>query len=128
MAEAVRKSILLVDDDADVLVSLRRLVERTMPDARFFSAESPKDALLILEREKIDVVVSDFRMPGMDGIEFLEQAKRRSPDLLTIMLTAYPTPNIAKEAVRRGGVILLVTKPFDPEAFVDVIKAIAFGR
>lgn len=128
MVEGDRRSILLVDDDVDVLVSLRRLVERTMPEARFLSAESAKDALAILARERVDVVVSDFRMPGMDGIEFLEEARKRSPDVLTIMLTAYPTPKVARDAVRRGGVILLVTKPFDPEAFVDVVRTIAFGR
>jgi adenylate cyclase len=119
-----RKTLLLVDDDADVLLSLSRLVERMIPNVDFITASSADEGLRIIESHPIDVVVSDFRMPEKDGIQFLEEAKRRVPGLVTLMLTAYPSQQIAQDAVKRGGVILLITKPFDPEYFVKVLEAI----
>ena len=123
-----RKVVLLVDDDADILLSLGRLVSRLLPEVDFLTASSGKQGLDVIAAQRVDIVVSDLRMPDMDGIAFLEEAKRRVPGILTLMLTAYPSPEVAQDAVKRGGVILLVTKPFDPAYFVKVLDAISNGR
>ncbi len=81
--------ILLVDDEKDIRDSLSQLLGLAFPEARISTAGSGGEALHILEQELIDVVVSDFRMPGMDGLELLQRVRDEWPDVTRIILSAY---------------------------------------
>jgi response regulator RpfG family c-di-GMP phosphodiesterase len=103
------KKILFVDDDQKTRRAYRRRLQE------FFeleTADSGKEGLCFLKtRGPYAVVVSDMRMPGMDGIEFLQQAKIESPQTVRIMLTAYADMLTAIEAVNHGHIFRFLTKP-----------------
>ncbi|MBJ2145939.1 nitrogen regulation protein NR(I) [Vibrio sp. IB15] len=113
----------VVDDDS----SIRWVVEKTLSSAdikceTFADAES---VLLALERETPDVLVSDIRMPGIDGIELLHQVHQRSPDLPVIIMTAHSDLDAAVNAYQKGAFEYL-PKPFDiDETLTLVERAIA---
>ncbi len=105
-----KDTVLLLDDDQNVLNSLRRLFAR---DFDILMSTSGPEALDLLTRNEVSVIVSDNLMPGMKGAEFLQHAKRISPDSVRIMLTGYGDMQAAVEAINRGGVYKFVTKPWD---------------
>ena len=82
----------------------------------------------ILGRERIDLIVSDFRMPGVNGVDFLQAAKKAHPYVVSVMVTAYPNPQLAVDAVHLGGVVFLITKPFDPGYFVSLLKSLSEAK
>ncbi|WP_299687078.1 nitrogen regulation protein NR(I) [uncultured Vibrio sp.] len=116
----------VVDDDS----SIRWVVEKTLSSAdikceTFADAES---VLLALERETPDVLVSDIRMPGIDGIELLQQVHQRSPDLPVIIMTAHSDLDAAVNAYQKGAFEYL-PKPFDiDETLTLVERAIAHSQ
>ncbi len=116
----------VVDDDS----SIRWVVEKTLSSAdikceTFADAES---VLLALERETPDVLVSDIRMPGIDGIELLQQVHQRSPDLPVIIMTAHSDLDAAVNAYQKGALEYL-PKPFDiDETLTLVERAIAHSQ
>ncbi|HRF47092.1 MAG TPA: response regulator [Anaerolineales bacterium] len=104
-------TILLVDDEPSVLAALKRALR---PDGyRILTAESGAEALELLEREPVAVIVSDQRMPRMSGAEFLELARQYAPDTGRIMLTGYAEPQAIIDAINRGGVYRYISKPWD---------------
>src|SRR5579864_1755094 len=106
------RTVLLVDDDQ----SFRRVMEYQLHEDgyRVLTAASASAALLQLGLEPIDVVVTDVKMPGEDGLELLGRRKALEPDLPVVMLTAHGTIGSAVEAMKRGAVDYL-TKPFTRE-------------
>jgi len=116
----------VVDDDS----SIRWVVEKTLSSAdikceTFADAES---VLMALERETPDVLVSDIRMPGIDGIELLNQVQQRSPDLPVIIMTAHSDLDAAVNAYQKGAFEYL-PKPFDiDETLTLVERAIAHSH
>ncbi|RME74006.1 MAG: sigma-54-dependent Fis family transcriptional regulator [Planctomycetota bacterium] len=89
-------------------------------DVRTFA--DPREALLALEREPADVVVTDFRLPGLDGLEVLARLRRSAPETPVIVMTAYGTVEQAVRAMREGA-FDYIAKPFEPEEM-----ALAIGR
>jgi len=110
--------ILLVDDDKDILDVLGVLFETDGHDVRF--AENYNEALALVETESFDLVLTDYRMPRMHGLYLLEMVKDLCPDLPVVIMTAYQTEEMKKEAKRKGAA-LLITKPF---AYDEVMSAI----
>lgn len=117
-------SILLVDDDSEILESMRDLLKLTFPKVRVLTAPSGEAALQLLKNEHPWIIVSDYRMPGMDGVEFLRRSIPAVPDAARLMMSAYADPKVAKEASEKAGVALLVTKPFQLEYFVQVLGSL----
>jgi DNA-binding NtrC family response regulator len=115
------KALLIVDDEPDLLVSTRSLFEATFEGLEVLTAASAEEGLAILHERRPDVIISDYRMPGMDGLQFLGEAERLYPDVPRIMITAFAEPTLAVEAARRAGVVLLIAKPFDLQYFVDIV-------
>jgi two-component system response regulator HydG len=114
--------LVLVVDDKSNMVRLMAKVLRA--DARVRTANRGADALRILENESVDVVLSDLRMPDMDGIEVLKRCKQLRPEAEFILMTAYASVTTAIEALRLGAYDYL-TKPFEPaEARAVVLRAI----
>jgi two-component system response regulator AtoC len=123
---SVLASVLIVDDDPAVGKVLSALIRQEGLQAR--DVRSADAALTLLEAHPFDVVITDLRMPGMDGMALLEAASKRWPDLPIIMLTAHGTVSVAVEAMKRGAADFL-TKPFDREQILYVVrKALAAAR
>lgn len=114
------KRILLVDDEPNVLSALRRQLR----DLYEIEVETdPTMALLNIDKKKpFAAVVSDFRMPKMNGIEFLNEFKQKSPDTTRLMLTGYADLENAIRAVNDGNVFRFLTKPCDNQTFVNNVK------
>jgi two-component system response regulator HydG len=113
--------VLVVDDKMNMV----RLMAKVLgADARVRTANRGAEALRILENESVDVVLSDLRMPDMDGIEVLKRCKQLRPEAEFILMTAYASVATAIEALRLGAYDYL-TKPFEPEeARAVVLRAI----
>jgi response regulator RpfG family c-di-GMP phosphodiesterase len=103
--------ILLVDDEPSILASLRRLLKSH--GFEVFLANSGQEGLEVLEREPIDIVFSDMRMPGMDGSQFLEQVFARWPETKRILLTGYADVKSTIAAVNQGKIWRYIAKPWD---------------
>jgi two-component system response regulator PilR (NtrC family) len=104
--------ILVVDDERSMRELLQIVLRREGHQVRL--AESGPVAVAELEREPVDVLISDIKMPGMSGVDVLREAKRLDPDIVGIMVTAYASTESAVEALRLGAYDYL-TKPFDVE-------------
>ena len=118
------KTVLIVDDDPDILESLGSLVETGL-GLRTVTAASGQAGLQILAHRTIDAVVSDFRMPGMDGCTFIRRAHELHPRLPAILITAFSDVAIEEEC-RGMGAMAMMRKPVDPQAFEALLaQAIA---
>ena len=103
--------VLLVDDDPGVLAALVRLLKRSGLETR--TESSGLAALEVLEAFRPDLVISDHRMPGMDGVEFLTQVKARLPHTQRILLTGEAEREAIEGAIARSEVFRLIFKPWD---------------
>jgi heterodisulfide reductase subunit A len=123
MPEAERKKfrVLVVDDELVVRDSLKEWLEVEGFTAAM--AVSGPEALAALEAESYHLMLLDIKMPGMDGVEVLERAKRLSPALAVIMMTAYATVETAVEAMKIGAMDYLV-KPFEVDRLIPKVVQI----
>ena len=104
-------TVLCVDDEPNILSSLRRLFRPR--GYRVLVADSGAAGLAILEQESVDLVISDMRMPEMDGAQFLEHVRARWPDTIRLLLTGYSDINSILAAINRGEIYRYITKPWD---------------
>jgi two-component system response regulator AtoC len=123
MNEAVR--VLVVDDEEIVRESLSGWLRKDGHDA--LAAPDGKAALEALRAEPWDVVLLDLKMPGMDGLQVLEEARRERPGSVFVVMTAYATVDTAVSAMKLGAYDYLV-KPFDPEELSALVRRIASQR
>lgn len=110
-ASQVPAAVLLVDDEANILAALRRLFRPL--GFTVHSAESGAAALAILEQEHIDLVISDMRMPHMDGAQFLAQVAQRWPQVVRILLTGYADLDSTIAAINQGQIYSYFSKPWE---------------
>lgn len=106
--------ILIVDDEKSTLILLHTALKRARQfksDIRI--AENSSAALAELEKQNFDLVISDYSMPGMNGIEFLMKVKEQYPDTVRILLTGYSDMSLAKEAINKADVHFYLEKPWD---------------
>jgi len=106
-------TLLFVDDEDNVLNALRRIF--IDENYTILTANSAQKALDIFEREKIHLIVSDHRMPGMTGAELLKIVREKHPETIRIMLTGYADVNSIMGAVKDGAVYKFITKPWNDE-------------
>jgi two-component system, NtrC family, sensor kinase len=116
-----RPALLVVDDDVSVLTALSRTLS-TEPYA-VFVAESPKMAMRLLERERVAVVLSDYDMPEMNGIDFLLDVRGRFPDVQRILFTAMLDPSVITDAINRAEIHRVVLKPWDAQALRWIVRS-----
>ncbi|HEV7801040.1 MAG TPA: HD domain-containing phosphohydrolase, partial [Burkholderiales bacterium] len=112
-------TVLCVDDESNILNALRRLLRPR--GYRVLTAESGAEGLSLIEGERVDLVLSDMRMPEMNGAHFLEQVKARSPDTVRILLTGYADLASTVAAVNNGGIYRYIAKPWDDTALTDIV-------
>jgi DNA-binding NtrC family response regulator len=118
--------VLIVEDEANMRRVLSALLERD--GFRTLEASDGSAALELLARESVDAVLTDLRMPKMNGLELLEALRRTLPEIPVVMLTAHGTVGSAVEALKQGAFDYL-TKPFDPDEIRGVMeKAVSTRR
>jgi len=123
-----KRVILLVDDEPDILESLQELIEVSLEDVDVVSVESGEEALKVLDERTVDLIVSDYKMPGMNGLEFLTEARERLPRVPRIVMTAFPDLDIAIRAINEANIENFFTKPLDPDEILDVVSATLKSR
>lgn len=113
--------ILCVDDDPNILQGYKRSLRR---DFQIETAEGGREGLAVIERDgPFAVVVSDMRMPEMDGVQFLSGVKRLAPETVRMMLTGNADQQTAIDAVNEGSIFRFLTKPCLPEVLAKAIAA-----
>jgi DNA-binding NtrC family response regulator len=106
-----RNTILIVDDDAAMLMLMSEVLMGD--DSQLLTAQGAEDALAKIKASPIDLVISDYDMPGMSGLEFLGQVREEHPEVITILLTASSELAIALKAIQEVGVYQMILKPFN---------------
>ncbi len=104
-------TILFVDDEENILRSLRRLFRQE--DYQILAALSGKEGLELLATQDIDLIISDMRMPEMDGAEFLEKAATQWPDTIRILLTGFSDIKSTVAAINQGKILRYIQKPWE---------------
>jgi CheY-like chemotaxis protein len=106
-------TLLLVDDEPNILSALQRLLRRD--GYTILACNGPEQAMEILAGQSVDVILSDQRMPGMSGVEFLRRVKQTHPDTLRIVLSGYSDLQFITDAINEGSIYKFLTKPWDDE-------------
>jgi putative nucleotidyltransferase with HDIG domain len=106
-------TVLFVDDEVNILRALQRLL-RNEP-MKVLTASNPREAMSLLQSTPTQLVVSDQRMPEMSGVDLLSSIREHHPDMIRMMLTGYTEMNIAVEAINRGEIYRLITKPWNDD-------------
>lgn len=121
MTNTSRPRILLVDDEKSILDSLYRFCRQRKWEA--FRADGGAEALEFLEKETVDIIVSDMRMPNMDGAEFLSKAHVKYPQTVRILLTGYADMEAVITAVNEAKIYNYLNKPWDDNMLESVITS-----
>jgi DNA-binding NtrC family response regulator len=119
--------ILLIDDDQSLLTALRAASEDAKHPIMVDTATTAEYALRLIENTDYNTIVSDFCMPGLNGIDFLKECKARRPDIPVVLLTGYGTKELETEALKEGA-YALVQKPVDTDIFLSVVTRAILRR
>lgn len=122
MPDNTKPKVLLVDDEPDILFSLKGLLRR---EFELFTATNAHDALAIMSEHPIEVVMTDQRMPDVTGVEMLGKVKTLFPDAIRIVFTGYADIKSVIDGINNGGLFRYITKPWDPDELIDVIREAA---
>ena len=115
------KCLLIVDDEVEIAKALRRLLRH---DFRVEVAHTGAEALTRLEQGAIDLVLSDFRMPGMNGAELLAQVKARWPATARAMLSGYADLDSTNSPVAEGEITRFIRKPWDDDELRATLRTL----
>jgi response regulator RpfG family c-di-GMP phosphodiesterase len=118
--EMTLRRILIVDDEEIVLVALRETLRRE--GYQVVTANSPVKAMELVGQDVFSVIISDFQMPGMTGLDFLSQAKQIQPDATRILITAVLSLDTVIEAINRGEIYRFIVKPWLREELLATVK------
>ncbi|TAL69917.1 MAG: response regulator [Bacteroidetes bacterium] len=116
----MNKRILLIDDEPDVLSGYKRNLNNifevtTAPD-------STEAVNIINTSREFAVIITDYKMPGMNGIALLSIIKKLTPDSIRVLITGHPDTDVAIDAVNEGNIFRFLTKPYPPSRLIRVIN------
>jgi DNA-binding NtrC family response regulator len=112
-------TVLLVDDEPTNLM----MMERQLKDVfRTLTASSGEEALGILRREEVSMLITDQRMPGMSGTELLRNARLVDPDIICLLVTASKDTSTFIDAMMNSGAIGVISKPWNPAGFMETVR------
>ena len=114
-----KRPILVVDDEPDILHSLKGLLRR---DFEVHTANSGAEAIEVLQRHVVHVVMTDQRMPQMTGVEFLRHVKNEHPEAIRVIFTGYADVQAVIDAVNQGNVFRYVAKPWNPDELIEALR------
>jgi CheY-like chemotaxis protein len=120
------RKILLVDDAPDALVALGRLLKRRGYEVT--SVTTAEDALKVLGQNLIHLLITDWRLPGIDGLSLAHQAQTQNPQIKVLILTAYEDAYDKACACHAAKVDAHLTKPFDPPQLLDLVTNLLNSR
>ncbi len=117
------RTIMIVDDEMMITNTLSNLVKLFLKH-QVIAYNNPVEALdsAQLHNGEVDLVISDFMMPGMNGLEFLKRAKEKSPNLITVMLTGYADKENAIRSINEVGLYYYIEKPWDNNALIKIVQ------
>ena len=121
MSEATAARILIVDDDAALLEALPRALKLRLDGIQIDTSDNAAEALDRIRATDYDAVVSDIKMPGLDGLEVLREIKKLRPKTPTVLITGHGEHDLAVRALR-GGAYDFVQKPIDRDYFVASLE------
>jgi putative nucleotidyltransferase with HDIG domain len=113
-------TVLFVDDEVNILKALQRLLRSEHMNV--LCASRAQEALELLDKQPCQVVVTDQRMPEMSGVDLLSQVRQRYPDIVRMMLTGYTEMDVAVDAINRGEIYRLITKPWNDDELRATIR------
>ena len=116
---SAQPTLLVVDDEERILSALRRTLRREGYEV--VTSESVHEALAILDARPVDLILSDQKMPGMSGLQFLEEAAKRCPGAARMLITGW-TEEIPPEKLEELGIRGLITKPWDDARLKEVLR------
>ena len=116
-----RPYILIVDDDKTLLQALPQALYLRMESVEVDTSDSAFGALDLIRKHDYDAIVSDIKMPGMDGLALLAKVKELRPDTPTLLITGHGEHNLAIQALR-GGAYDFIQKPIDRDYFIAALK------
>ncbi|RLP53772.1 MAG: response regulator [Ketobacter sp.] len=116
-------TLLLVDDEERILASLTRLLEEE-PNVDVVCCSSAIDALELLEHKEVDLIISDMRMPVMNGATFLSKAAQKWPDTGRILLTGFSDVQSTIQAINEGKISHYIAKPWDDEDLLERVREV----
>ena len=119
MAEIEKIRVLFVDDESHNLEAFKASFRR---EFEVFVCLNVADALVLLEKEEMHVILSDQRMPGTTGVQFFEKILGLYPDCIRILITGYADIGIVVEAVNKGKIYEYIQKPWDNDQLRNIIK------
>jgi formate/nitrite transporter len=111
--------LLVIDDEEIVLESCRRIFSEE--DFNVVTTTSPAEGMKLAADSPFDVILVDWKMPGFDGMDVIEELERRTPDSAVVMISGFPSTGRAVEAMKRGAMDY-VSKPFTPEEITEAVK------
>lgn len=117
-----RYTVLIVDDEEMVTTSISALFMLEEPSYDVLVFNSPGEALEELKNREIDLVISDYMMPEMNGVDFLMELKKLQPEAIRVLLTAYADKENAIRAINEVGLYLYVEKPWDNDALLLLVR------
>jgi two-component system response regulator HupR/HoxA len=116
---ATLPTVLVIDDEVRSQESLRRTLEE---DFTVFTASSAKDGRTIMERESVQVILCDQRMPEMTGVEFLQEVRERWPDTVRIIISGYTETEDIIAGINEAGIYQYLMKPWRPVSLLQTVK------
>ena len=120
--------VLLVDDESDILASLKTLFKVGLKNVDVEIAESGDEGLAILNKRSVDLIISDYKMPGMNGLEFLDEARQIAGAVPRILMTAFPDLSMAIQAVNGAHIEHFMTKPLEPAQTIEAVQRVLRDR
>lgn len=118
------RRILLVEDEPDIRQSLKDLMEMQIPELSVTTAENGHEALRLLPEVRPTLIITDFKMPGMNGLEFLAAARALAPETPRVLMTAYPDLEIASRAINEAHIENFLAKPVEPDEMIQKVVRI----
>ncbi len=113
-------TLLIVDDDERLLLAMKRALRKE--GYKLLFARNGEEGFKRLLKNPVDIVISDYQMPGINGLKFLQKVKEQFPDILTIMMTGIEDIQVAVEAINEAGVYKFILKPWGSADLKITIK------
>ena len=112
--------VLIVDDEPGIVASLRRTLRKE--GWELLTAADPREALRLLQEGTVDMVVSDYQMPGITGVELLARVQALCPEAVCVLLSGW-ADSISEESLREAGIRTMISKPWDDAELKETLRS-----